>query len=291
MLAPAVAPAAAPVRAAEVRVLAADGGPVADATVFCWAGAKFADLTGPDGVVDVPDACSEVRCEMPHGDLLPVQAPVRQGRAVCRMQRGAVVIAALAPRDAAREVQALLIRDDGTAGASVHFFGEREEKGAAQKRLGPVAPGTYTLEVTASEQPGWSCAQDLGALAAGETRVELLYREPLTVTGRVITSSGRPARGEIVRAKPAPAPPGADAGTAWRCSSGRWDREPLTAEDGSFTLRVDPEEWPLTIEVGHPQDEEGTTTRTLDGPPPGPLTITRRPTPYETEYAGRSPAK
>jgi len=154
-----------------------------------------------------------------------------------------------------------------------------------------VAPGTYTLEVTASEQPGWSCAQDLGALAAGETRVELLYREPLTVTGRVITSSGRPARGEIVRAKPAPAPPGADAGAAWRCSTGRWDREPLTAEDGSFTLRVDPEGWPLTIEVGHPQDEEGTTTWTLDGPPPGPLTITRRPTPYEREYAGRSPAR
>jgi hypothetical protein len=291
LLVAALASAVAPVQAATIRVIDADGGPVAGATVLCWTGAKFADLTGPDGVVDVPEACSEVRCEMMRGDVLPVQAPVREGRAVCRMQRGAVVVVTLAPRDAARQVQALLFRDDGTAGASAHFLGEREEEGAAQQRLGPVAPGRYTLEVTASEQPGWSCARDLGALAAGETRVELLYREPLAVPGRVITLSGRPARGELVRVKPAPAPPGAAAGTAWRCSTGRWDREPLTAEDGSFTLRVDADAWPLTIEVGHPQDEEGTTTWTLDGPPTGSVTITRHPTPYEKAYAGRPAPK
>jgi hypothetical protein len=285
--APAVPSALEAARAAEVRVLAADGAPVADATVLCWTGAKFADLTGPAGIVQVPDGCVEVRCEMPHGDVLPVQALVREGRAVCRMQRGAIVIAALAPHDTARQVQALLYRDDGTAGASALFLGDRAEEGATQKRLGPVAPGRYTLDVTAWEQPGWACAKDLGALAAGETRVELLYREPVTVTGRIVTSSGRPARGEIVRARPAPALLGADAGAAWRCSTGRWDREPLTADDGSFTLRVDPGAWPITIEVGHPQDEEGTMTLVLDGPPAGPLTITRRPTPYEKGYAAR----
>lgn len=277
--------------AAEVRVLAADGAPVADVTVLCWAGAKFADLTGPDGRVQVPDGCVEVRCEMPHGDVLPVQVPVREGGAVCRMQRGAIVIAALAPRDAARQVHALLFRDDGTAGASALFSGDRAEEGATQKRLGPVAPGRYTLDVLEWEQPGWACARDLGELAAGETRVELLYREPMTVTGRIVTSSGRPARGEIVRARPAPVLPGADDGAAWRCSTERWDREPLTAGDGSFTLRVDPGAWPITLEVGHPQDEEGTTTLVLDGPPTGPLTILRRPTPYEKAHVGRPAPK
>jgi hypothetical protein len=259
--------------------------------VLCWTGARLAGLTGPDGVAVLPKARSEVRCEVVRGDVMPVQAPVREGRAVCLKQRGAVVIAAPPPRDAAREVQARLFREDGTAGASAHFFGAREQEGAAQQRLGPVAPGSYTLEVIASEQPGWSCTRDLGALAAGETRVELLYREPLAVTVRVIASSGRPARSEIVRVKPAPAPPAADGGAAWRCSTGRWDREPLTAEDGSFTLRVDPEDRPLAIEVGHPQDEEGTTTWTLDGPPAGAVTIQRRPAPYETAYGARPAAR
>lgn len=291
LLVAALAPAVAPARAAEVRVVTTDGGPVAEATVFCWAGAKSADLTGPDGVVEVPEACTEVRCEMPRGDMIPVQAPVREGGAVCRMQRGAVVVVTLAPRDAVRQVQVFLLRNDGTVGGSAHFFGDRAEGGAAQKRIGPVALERYTIDVTASEQPGWSCARDLGALTAGETRVELLYREPLTVTGRVISSSGRPARGEIVRAKPASALPGADAGTAWRCSTERWDREPLTAEDGSFTLRVDQAAWPIVIEVGHPRDEEGTTTWTLDGSPAGPVTITRRPTPYEKATAGRPAPK
>ncbi len=290
-LVPAVAPTAGAVHAAEVRVLDAAGAPVADATVLCWTGAKFADLTGPDGIVQVPDGCAEVRCEMPRGDMSSGQAPVRNGRAVCRMQRGAFVVVAPALPDAARDLQVLLFHDDGTVGASAHYFGERPEDGATQKRLGPVVPGRYTLDVSAPEEPGWSCARDLGALAAGETRVELLYREPLTVTGRVITASGRPARGEIVRAKPAPAPPGADVGAAWRCSTERRDREPLTADDGSFTLRVDPAAWPIVIEVGHPQDEEGTTTWPLDGPPTGPLTITRRPTPYEKGYAGRPAPK
>lgn len=272
--------------AAEVRVVDERGAPLPGATVFCWTGAKFADLSGLDGIVRVPDGCTEVRCESAQEGLLPVQVPVREARAACRLQRGAVVVVTPGPAETGRPLQVITIRDDGSLGGSLQLSADPVLRAAPPWRVGPMAPGRYVLDVSVADEPGWSCARELGELAAGETPVDLAYREPLTVRGRVLTASGRPARGELVRVRPAPAPPAEAGDGGWTCSTARWSGQPLTRDDGSFVLRVDPGAWPVTIEVGHPQDEEGTTLVVLDAPPAGELTITRRPAPYEKGYAG-----
>ncbi|MCU0253758.1 MAG: hypothetical protein MUE47_04370 [Acidobacteria bacterium] len=277
--------------AAVVHVVDERDAPVSGATVLCWTGAKFADLTGPDGTVQVPDTCTEVRCEQAEQGMPAVQVPVRDAQAICRLQRGAVVVITPGPAEPDGALQVLAIRDDGTVGGSLHLSENPEWRAALSRRVGPMAPGRYVLDVTVTGEPGWSCARELGELTAGETPVVLVYREPVTIRGRVRTSSGRPARGEIVRARSATAPPGGTGDDAWICSTARWSGEPLTQDDGSFTLRVDPGAWPVTIEVGHPRDEEGTTLVVLDAPPAGELTITRRPTPYEKGYAGPATAQ
>lgn len=181
-----------------------DDHPVPDVLVVCDGHSKGAALSGPDGRASVADSCRKVQCL--RGGLIPGDAAVEGGKALCRVTTGAVVTG---------ELDAKLCEDDtSVAVLPLRFAAEEPEPGrgffsesaaarltgdgrSCRFQLKPVPPDAYLLIVSATD--GWSCATDLGPIPAEPRNVTPFWHthSPLEVT--VVGKDGKPAHGIPLR--------------------------------------------------------------------------------------------
>ena len=241
------------VHAAEVRVTDDAGKPVVDAMVVCLGRETGAAGSGQDGIAIVPDACKEIYCE--RGDLVPDRALIEKGKAACRLRAGLVLTLEMEATRCAdgcyaivhdpRSADAAGRRETITGGVPRRADTGRLEpsnvKKKLQRRFRPLLPGRYRIEIERFRFPdAWRCGTDLGELPAGVHNVTAQWREPVEVKGRVLDREGKPVADVPLFVRPEQPTAGDPAGE-WTCAARRREgSEPVTAEDGTFRVLIDP---------------------------------------------------
>ena len=141
--------------------------------------------------------------------------------------------------------------------------GPPEAGGSPGFRLRAVRPGRYRLTILRSLDD-WTCFSDLGQIPAGPTRVEAVWREPVSIEGTLVGSDGTPRGGVVVRLRGGAARaarPG-----VWICERYASAEEIESNKDGSFRLPADPAQ-ELVLEAGDPGGPDGYARVSYAAPP------------------------
>lgn len=260
--------------AIQVRVVDDAGKPVMGAMVACLGRDTGAALTDEDGAAAVPSACKEVYCE--RGDLVPDKAAVKEQKAACRLRAGLILTVETSPRQCDGLCYVVVhdprnrkgLDSDITGGvprtADSGTLEEPDEQGGRQRRLRPLMPGRYRLEVGRTRDQ-WECGTDLGELPAGLHHVIVVWREPIEVKGRVLDHQGEPVADVPLFVRPEEQGAASPSG-GWTCSARQEGREPVTDKNGTFTVLVDPGA-PVRLEAGWEGYPIGTASISIKGTP------------------------
>ena len=175
-----------------------------------------------------------------------------------------------------------IVRDplDASAGKSTIMGGaprradsgtfEPAGEGKFQRRFRPLLPGHYRLDIGRYDN-SWACGSDLGELPAGARTVAAVWREPVEVKGWILDREGKPVADVPLFVRPEVAAAGG-ATAGWTCVARNEGNEPVTAEDGSFHVLVDPGA-PVRIEAAWEGYPIGTASASVRGVPDRKLVV------------------
>jgi hypothetical protein len=268
-------------RASQVRVVDDAGKPVANVMVACTRGSTGAGLSGPDGVATVPDVCREVYCE--RGDRVNDLVKIELGKATCRVGAGVVMTVKAEPGTCADgcSVEVADAKDEWPRPggrieggvprrSSVGWIGwtksNDRSRGPGWWTSKPIAPGHLKLYVNNElDDVYWSCALDLGVVAAGASQATAVMRAPVEVKGRVLDRDGNPVSDVPLFAN-VKTPVAEGDKRAWACSAMSMNAMPVSGPDGSFRLKIDPI-MAVQIDAGWKDYPIGTASATVQGRP------------------------
>jgi hypothetical protein len=254
-----LASSAAAVHAGTFRVVDPDDRPVAGAAVMCSSSEPGAALTDRDGLATIPDACPRVSCMK--GDYLPGVAQRDAGVAVCRLVAGVRLTVVPRPDRCAGDCHARLSpveREPGTADPRLQ---RDPASGSFHSR---VAPRAYEV-VLHADAADWLCRTRIEVTATDALEVQATWRAPHALAGVVLDDRGRPIGDIPVRTRPLE--PGIT-----HCARTADATDLFTAEDGSFSIPVDPQ-GRTSIEAGSSWDPDGFASLDIAPPLPGSLVL------------------
>lgn len=258
------------------KVLDAQEKPVAGAAAICMVPPGDPLSADAAGVVHLVEPCQRLYCEGPNSLPGEVYLAV-DSTLTCRIKPAVLVRGKLTeglPSGTGERYAELIQAGKRTVYDWIHDWDLDNPPGFS---FTPHPPGRFRLAI-ADLHNKWACSADLGHLAPQELLITVPYRDPKTVSGKVLDCDKQPVAGLSIQA--VSGIPVSDSSPlnvtpserfTWRCG---FDPAPwvTTGPDGQFSIAIDPG-LPFFLLAGNLDTPQGFAVAAFDTVPTEEITL------------------